>query len=682
MRSSGAPIALIAALIATSVFRCVEGTLFWDLVCAIKDCKARPPLGWVPETGFAPAAPLPTPGFVVAPLPTPGFSQGPGPSDAVIEAANAAAAAVAWHNNPKATPPSGPSPSFVTLPGTPQEGDVIREHEVLKVQPWEPADEDTGCTKRFQAPADAPNHATDLNGIRIPDVCLMDKLGPHHVFAIGDWGGVLLKNGGVVVPADDRSTTFKNHRTFVSGVDDCAQQNVAQAMAGRALASQPDYVLNVGDNFYWGGYATKCGAPPYQTNDASGQWKTVYEEMYRGPGLDGKQWLGVLGNHDYGGWMFTMGWDQAISYTWSTNLPTSTGRWFTPAQYYSGKVRYPDFAVEYFFLDNNMFDAFHPDEQPSNNICSSAHNLEYGATCGATGPTSPEDCFAWFARLWEAEKTWLDDSLDRSTADWQVIVVHFPPEGSWGEVFFARLAQTYGIDLIVAGHRHRQSFRYDDGPLGPTGVLVTGGGGGITSEGVPDSAGNDDEYGFADLTLSKDEIMVEMISHKGRIRSRKCITKRAPLQMKKAPFVGPSLCGDQVPAAPPPAPVAEAKTTMLATTTTTTPPPTPEAKAPAAPAAVQVLASRGGGHGTERLASGTGTTGEEFATASRPGFSANADYAAAQPTTGRPALPAESSEDGPVARRHASIAEANKGFRRLGSAGADAEVATEAALHV
>merc|ERR1719401_580166 len=72
----------------------------------------------------------------------------------------------------------------------------------------------------------------------------------------------------------------------------------------------------------------------------------VFESIYEGEGLDGKQWLGVLGNHDYGGYTFTAAWDQAIAYTWGG--PKSTGRWVTPARYWSAKVHYPDFSVDYY----------------------------------------------------------------------------------------------------------------------------------------------------------------------------------------------------------------------------------------------------------------------------------------------------------------------------------------------
>jgi len=355
-------------------------------------------------------------------------------------------------------------------------------------------------------------------------------------------------------------------------------------MKYRAQYSLPDYVLNVGDNFYWGGYITKCGAPPYKVNDASGQWKKLYEEMYSGPGLDGKQWLGVLGNHDYGGWMFTMGWDQAISYTWASELPSSTGRWFTPAQYWSTKVRYPDFDVEYFFVDNNVFDALHPNENPPHNICSAQHNLEYGATCGASGPTSPEDCYEWFQKLWQSEQEWLEQALAASAATWQVAVMHFPPEGLWGEDYFARVSHDYGLDLVVSGHRHRQEVAYNHGRMGPTAVIVTGGGGGITSEDIPDPAGVDDEYGFVDLTLTKDEIMIEMISHMSHVRSTTCITPRGWQKDSQTPLPISvrSLC-DGHPARGPPPQVPPPGSTYYAPPQPTTNPPPEASAAPASP---------------------------------------------------------------------------------------------------
>jgi len=184
-------------------------------------------------------------------------------------------------------------------------------------------------------------------------------------------------------------------------------------------------------------------------------------------------------------------------------------------------------------------------------MCSRVHNLEEGATCGQQGPVSIDDCPAWFKRLWEAEVQWLNSALAISQAQWQVVVVHFPPEGAWGEDVWRNLGYTYGIDLIIAGHRHKQSMSYQYGnPLYPTGVIVTGGGGGITSEYVPNPKGIDDQYGFGDLTLTADEIMVEMISHKGQIRSTTCITHREKLGMEPAALAVQSLCEGRPPKGP------------------------------------------------------------------------------------------------------------------------------------
>merc|ERR1719210_2941043 len=156
------------------------------------------------------------------------------------------------------------------------------------------------------------------------------------------------------------------HRPWILGADDRAQLDVAAQMAREAQSAPPDYVLNVGDNFYWGGVTTKCGGP-MPSNDHSQQFNIGFEKVYRGQGIDGKQWLGVLGNHDYGGWTFTNGWDQAIGYTWARSAET-TNRWMTPAQYYSSKVLYTGFSVDYFFVDSNVFDTFDPYVQPNHNI--------------------------------------------------------------------------------------------------------------------------------------------------------------------------------------------------------------------------------------------------------------------------------------------------------------------------
>jgi len=119
----------------------------------------------------------------------------------------------------------------------------------------------------------------------------------------------------------------------------------------------------------------------------------------------------------------------------------------------------------------------------------------------------------------------MDNAMPLSQAEWQIVVTHFPPEGTWGGAEWARLSAQHGIDLILTGHRHRQEV-HTSSQIAPTTYIVSGGGGGITSENVPDAGGDDDEYGFVDITLSQSEIMLELISHGGMIRSTTCITPR------------------------------------------------------------------------------------------------------------------------------------------------------------
>merc|ERR1719324_788281 len=114
---------------------------------------------------------------------------------------------------------------------------------------------------------------------------------------------------------------------------------------------------------------------------------------------------------------------------------------------------------------------------------------------------------------------WLSDKLEESTAEWQIVVTHFPP--TWRQPQWSALAAQHGIDLIITGHQHNQKLHYmADDHFGATGWIVTGGGGGIYSEATPRKDGEDDQYGFVDFIVTKEHIEVNMISHGGVNPSR------------------------------------------------------------------------------------------------------------------------------------------------------------------
>jgi hypothetical protein len=390
------------------------------------------------------------------------------------------------------------------------------------------------CLPRFIAPGKPPN-AWYHNGIALQDTCFSGD-GPFHAFIIGDWGGLYGASG--IEAAKHLSHRFERNQGFVWQVDQHPQLLVRDQMRNRAAWAKPDYILNVGDNFYWAGLEDWCGAGDISalySNGGTGtskvnQFQDFYENVYVGQGLDGVQWLGILGNHDYGGWLFNHAWDQMIGYTW-TNGPQ--GRWMTPALYWRSTVRYPTFSVDYYFLDTNVWDALDPHNPSPHNICGVQHAS--GASCPG-GLSNVWTCPAWFQNLWNQQKDWLGEVVPLSTADWRIVVTHFPPY--FGMPDWKWMAPTYKIDLIVTGHRHSQYVHniYDEGTLiwpdwganapaagytdflNPVSWVVSGGGGGVTSEHAPDPSGNDDQYGFVDLTLTKENLTVEAITHSGALR--------------------------------------------------------------------------------------------------------------------------------------------------------------------
>mmetsp|Transcript_130469 Transcript_130469/g.363523 ORF Transcript_130469/g.363523 Transcript_130469/m.363523 type:complete len:602 (+) Transcript_130469:65-1870(+) len=433
-----------------------------------------------------------------------------------------------------------------------------------------------------------PPSALDYDGMAWPNMVVSGS-GAHHIFAIGDWGGmdgsfepghghhrIIAYPGGHtrephVFPRTRwnkaHSYLLCDHKAFVAcysthggwgcdprcgyveGVDDKAQVLVAAAFNRRAGTSQPKFVLNVGDNFYWGGLEVDCGTPMGASSLAqTHQFDVIFNSVYSGS----VPWLSALGNHDWGGFRFTNGWDQQIAYTWKS------GRWVMPASYYSQHVDFPDsgFSVDVYVMDSNHEDAKTPSQDTEHNICST-HNKP-DASCPG-GPSSLGECKDWFHSRWAKQQQWLAEKLGQSTADWQIVVTHFPC--GLEPAFFRRMHSDYGLDLLVTGHRHDQEL-WDPRRLGGLTCFVTGGGGGISSEATPNPMDKSNwygeaQYGFYDLTISKEKLYIESVNYDGTVVKTAIVYPKAG-SAAGAAAAGPSpTTGSPAPGSPAPAPPSE-----------------------------------------------------------------------------------------------------------------------------
>jgi len=412
-----------------------------------------------------------------------------------------------------------------------------------------------------------PAEVQDLNGFAYPAACyeLKDE---NHFFVIGDWGGMCGwglgndKCGTDAVWADDwgqhssmEVRPMKNRGQHIQGIDDSAQQRIAVAMGNIAEQTPPEFVVSVGDHFYPGGIAEHADgrSSSVDLTTIPNQFQHAFENIYNSTHMADKEWMGVLGNHDYGGVCVNMGWPQQVFYTWNE----VSKRWVLPAQYYSRNLRFSkggsddwdeeDFTIDMFFLDSNFADV-HKGSDEKHDMCCKRGNTDKafpddtrgyhcggflgeddsGEIAGSLGLwTSAETCDSVFHQLWADQLVWLEDLLDKSTADWQMLVTHFPPNyNTLGAL--VPLVEKYGVDLIMAGHSHMQMVRYQEEyigyDIGDTAWVISGGGGGVTSEGPPvedysgrlpqhdRATGNDDQYGFMDMAITKDHLSIKPYS--------------------------------------------------------------------------------------------------------------------------------------------------------------------------
>jgi len=362
-----------------------------------------------------------------------------------------------------------------------------------------------------------PGKSSQYDGVEdTRDLWINTKDEVVHIFVIGDWGGVL----------PSHQTAGCKH-----GWDCTAQFQVANAMRARAKWTCPQYVCNVGDNFYYAGLPESCNAPPGAAwggpKAAFGaNWLYMYGELTNLP------WISCLGNHDYGGWQMNNGWPQQIGYSFVHH------NWIMPARYYSRKMQHKGFVMEYFIIDSNVYDAKDP-HVAEHNICSLQHN-PWGAQCtGNDGMPNVWSCPGWFWGSYKWQQKWLEAKLQGSCSEWKIVITHFPCgyDGSW----YRGLHEKYGLDLLITGHRHQQELWWKGSPsryiqkfvwssdLGDLPCFVTGGGGGITSEWFSDADYGWDLqlYGFFDLTVSREWMNIDLVAPNNVVRGNLTIHPHA-----------------------------------------------------------------------------------------------------------------------------------------------------------
>lgn len=369
------------------------------------------------------------------------------------------------------------------------------------------------------------------NGYKYPPMCIDEETAV--VFGLGDWGGAYKNNKWTYGRgAAGDNTHHKAYKYNDNGLDRTAQLDVAKQFARRARQRKPYFVINVGDSFYWGGFEEEgCSQGAHDIKPAfdSRRWKDVFENMYDLPHPKRKSeqipWLGVLGNHDFGGLHMDSGWDHLIYYTYNPN----NKRWRIPGLYWSQFVQYRHFGIELFFMDGNHLNARPIGVDTSHNICQNKQPPANGV-CHPSGMPKLEhassQCEKWFRDLYRQQLTWLADGLKTSVADYTAIVVHYP--SNCIDPHIANLIQTYGVDLCIVGHTHWQVmgqgepiWRPKDGshctpktPCDAPLTIVTGGGGGISAEIQATKYGL--QYGFTDLEFTMDTMTAKFVNQEGK----------------------------------------------------------------------------------------------------------------------------------------------------------------------
>lgn len=253
------------------------------------------------------------------------------------------------------------------------------------------------------------------------------------------------------------------------------QKSVAEQMALTAKKTKPDFIVVTGDNFYETGVSS--------LDDE--HWDASYKNVYNFPELQ-VDWYLALGNHDYQGDV-----PSQIAYS------NKDDRWHMPDRYYSiDKPIDPLHNVRFVFLDSSPF--YDPYYERAN-----------------------------YSNVWDQDSlsqlNWIDQTLEDSTSDWNIVISHHPPftsgmrrdQEQFVQRHVKRLMDKHEVDAMFSGHEHDLQHQK---PEGSTHYFVSGSASDARdvseldytkfAAGIP---------GFMSITLFHHKMIVQAIDTEGTI---------------------------------------------------------------------------------------------------------------------------------------------------------------------
>ncbi|MEJ0028906.1 MAG: tartrate-resistant acid phosphatase type 5 family protein [Bacteroidota bacterium] len=255
------------------------------------------------------------------------------------------------------------------------------------------------------------------------------------------------------------------------------QKKVSEVMDAAAKIEAPQFIVSTGDNFYPDGVQTATDK----------QWKTSFEDIYTGKGLQ-CPWYVVLGNHDYHG-----NPQAEIDYS------STSKRWNMPARYYVKSFplgQQTSASIDMIFIDTSPLHDEYYNEKDRRQVISQDTTKQL---------------------------RWIDSVLMASKATWKFVIGHHSMYTGGKRIEDIQFVRTHlekifiknNVDFYLCGHEHDLQFIK---PKGRTTYLVSGAGSEVRPTGnLPYTKFAAATNGFMALSVTNDTVFVDVLDVAGKV---------------------------------------------------------------------------------------------------------------------------------------------------------------------